>query len=888
MPGLKFYKLDLHTHTPASKCYFDKAHTPEQIVQAAIDQGLAAVAITDHNTAEWIDRMKAAAMDMELIIYPGVEISMEQYHVVALFDPTVSQKDVENFLGALDIKAEEYGKSETICPKNVFEVLTKIHERNGLAILAHIDTHKGAFFEQVKTREDGKPSIPQAVRKLFNEGSYDAVECVHGLLPSGFDREHQFTRFPAFYQSSDNPHPEERKKHSFYGIGELYSWFKLDQIDLEGLRQCFSDPEVRIQLADQHHEIGYLKVVRMSIGESGFLRNQTFEFHEGLNSIIGGKGVGKSLAIEFLRYGLDQVSHDTNLFEDHLKKLEKRLEEDNVLEVIYQIADGTQYRIRKTFLGKERGNDGYSPRSETQCINLSTEMEYTGDIQRMFPILAYSQTEVIKIAENKEAQLQLIDRFIDTRQHEQEIAEVRAELRENDRCLAEAIRARDDLISCERQINTLAEQIEAINKSLSNPLFVQMKQVEDKRKVFEDRQEFVHLLMETVRGWQTQMLGISVDELPEPFANDADLKAQHAAAEKTRTQVLETLNKLVPQLRAAHQAIGEGLGKWQPEFEAVSNAYAQLLAEIGGTQEAQEKERKRLERQKGKLDNEAKGYRALIGDLAVLIERRNNLLDRLEKAYRSYYDVRKTKFDQLTEYSDGKLKLELIHAADRSTYEVNLVELLRGGANALGTADRRQIANNISPRRFIQLVLDRNAPHLAEEAGITVLWAGRAIEKLWSQEDFTQVLALQHNCYPTDVPTIRFRKEGGQYDELNELSVGQKCTALLIIALCDGTMPVVIDQPEDALDIISVWEDIAKKLRRGKNTRQFILTTHNSSVAVAADSDQFIVLKAGANYGRVEAAGAIDRPDVKKAVIAHLEGGDEPYKLRARKYNIQQ
>ena len=246
-----------------------------------------------------------------------------------------------------------------------------------------------------------------------------------------------------------------------------------------------------------------------------------------------------------------------------------------------------------------------------------------------------------------------------------------------------------------------------------------------------------------------------------------------------------------------------------------------------------------------------------------------------------------TRVDPGTAFLGGKLKLELIHAADRATYEANLLELLRGGANALGTADRRKIANNIAPRRFVQLVLDRNAPHLAEGAEITELWAGRAIEKLWSHEGFEEVLALQHNCYPADVPSIRFRKEGGQYDELIELSVGQKCTALLIIALCDGTMPVVIDQPEDALDIISVWEDIAKKLRQGKDSRQFILTTHNSSVAVAADSDQFIVLKAGANYGKVEAAGAIDRPDVKKAVIDHLEGGDEPYKLRARKYNIQ-
>ena len=83
-----------------------------------------------------------------------------------------------------------------------------------------------------------------------------------------------------------------------------------------------------------------------------------------------------------------------------------------------------------------------------------------------------------------------------------------------------------------------------------------------------------------------------------------------------------------------------------------------------------------------------------------------------------------------------------------------------------------------------------------------------------------------------------------------------------------------------------MWEDIAKKLRRGKDMRQFILTTHNSSVAVAADSDQFIVMQATAANGRFMVCGAIDRPEVKREVITHLEGGDEPYRLRARKYNM--
>jgi hypothetical protein len=325
---------------------------------------------------------------------------------------------------------------------------------------------------------------------------------------------------------------------------------------------------------------------------------------------------------------------------------------------------------------------------------------------------------------------------------------------------------------------------------------------------------------------------------------------------------------------------------WMPKYDKLDKEYKQLLKEIGGDREARERERRKLEKQKAEYERELKDLNALIKDLDAMLAERNSLLDQLERAHYSYYEVRKAKYEHLTELSDGKLQLDLDHAADRTAYENKLVELLRGGAGSLSTGDRRRIGQNVLPRRFVQLVLDRNIPHLANEAEISETWAERVIEKLWAADDFSEVLSLQHNCYPTDVPTIRFHKEGGVYGELSELSVGQKCTALLIIALCDGAMPVVIDQPEDALDIASVWEDVAKKLRRGKDSRQFILTTHNSSVAVGGDSDQFIVLKAGATSGKVIYTGAIDRTDVRQSVIDHLEGGDEPYKLRAKKYNI--
>jgi len=76
------------------------------------------------------------------------------------------------------------------------------------------------------------------------------------------------------------------------------------------------------------------------------------------------------------------------------------------------------------------------------------------------------------------------------------------------------------------------------------------------------------------------------------------------------------------------------------------------------------------------------------------------------------------------------------------------------------------------------------------------------------------------------------------------------------------------------------------KLRIGKESRQFIFTTHNSSLAVASDTDKYSVLEADATSSRVVFSGAIDSEPVRKQVIEYLEGGVSTYRAKYLKYNI--
>lgn len=80
--------VDLHTHSTES----DGTLTPEELVYAAKDAGLSAIALTDHDTAAGIEKAAEAAARSGIELVPGIELSTsyngKEVHIVGLFiDP---------------------------------------------------------------------------------------------------------------------------------------------------------------------------------------------------------------------------------------------------------------------------------------------------------------------------------------------------------------------------------------------------------------------------------------------------------------------------------------------------------------------------------------------------------------------------------------------------------------------------------------------------------------------------------------------------------------------------------------------------------------------------------------------------------------------------------
>lgn len=92
--------IDLHVHSNCS----DGTFSPSQLVEYALEKGLQAIALTDHDTTEGIEEARAAAQNTYLQVIPGIELSTaflgRDIHILGLnIDPenTYFQEKIKAF-----------------------------------------------------------------------------------------------------------------------------------------------------------------------------------------------------------------------------------------------------------------------------------------------------------------------------------------------------------------------------------------------------------------------------------------------------------------------------------------------------------------------------------------------------------------------------------------------------------------------------------------------------------------------------------------------------------------------------------------------------------------------------------------------------------------------
>ena len=146
--------VDLHMHS----CYSDGIHKPALLVAMAMEKGLRAIALADHDSVDGIDEALDAGKQLGIEVIPAVELSVEfgKYHDVHLLGYYIDHHD-RNFLDKL---AEFRDR----------------RDRRGLAIIANINTRLAAekkgeiAYGEVSALAEGALGRPHIARILVEKG----------------------------------------------------------------------------------------------------------------------------------------------------------------------------------------------------------------------------------------------------------------------------------------------------------------------------------------------------------------------------------------------------------------------------------------------------------------------------------------------------------------------------------------------------------------------------------------------------------------------------------------------------------------------------------------------------------------------------------------------
>lgn len=143
-------------------------------------------------------------------------------------------------------------------------------------------------------------------------------------------------------------------------------------------------------------------------------------------------------------------------------------------------------------------------------------------------------------------------------------------------------------------------------------------------------------------------------------------------------------------------------------------------------------------------------------------------------------------------------------------------------------------------------------------------------------------------------PTVYNTIKDDKGIDINDTSPGNRASVLISVILENLENKIlIIDQPEDNLDSKFIYQEIVKKLKQLKTSRQIFLVTHNANIVINSDSENVICCKNDNNvinyeYGAIEYDTKIfDNKNMKEFIMDNLEGTEEAFKLRNAKYFLK-
>jgi len=132
--------IDLHTHTLCS----DGSMTPAELIRHAKENGLSAVAVSDHDTADGVEEAVKTGTEIGMEVIPAIEfsaVSDTETHILGYFIDPASPVLVSAVDRIREVRTQRIGETcDMLAKHSIFVTLDEVKEKAGGGILcrAHI------------------------------------------------------------------------------------------------------------------------------------------------------------------------------------------------------------------------------------------------------------------------------------------------------------------------------------------------------------------------------------------------------------------------------------------------------------------------------------------------------------------------------------------------------------------------------------------------------------------------------------------------------------------------------------------------------------------------------------------------------------------------------
>lgn len=921
--GARWYKCDLHLHTPASKCFQDQTVTAEQWVERAIEQGLNCIAVTDHNTGEMIDEIKLAAQGKELIVFPGVEITCDtsKVHLLILFDKDKGSVEVGDFLVKSNVEREMFGEQNANTVKSIFEILKIAHEVGAIVIPAHVDEYNGLGSASVDILNqfygDDRINAVQVIHKEFlapelQRSNYSELVPVLNeyynnpgipIDEATIKQWHTAAKYAvinklAILTFSDNPHEPKNSKHGLAGIGTHYSWIKMDEFpSLEGLRQAFLLPEFRIKNEFDSSGVPYetpsLWIKSISVANTSITEGDQplkIEFNPQLNTIIGGRGSGKSSILRLIRglfNHMGDLSDLPDILEDQNEfykrgdgKTQGVLTESSIIEVEF---------VRNNVLHKFTGTNLINSKNQTIKIEKFNSTMAIWELiedeaySDFFLFEQYSQKQIYEIAQEPNSMRERIDYAIPA------IGELKRERDSIKRAFFErstTIRTIEQQILGKGKLQTEIKDLEtSINLLQESGISVSLQSRGKYLSEEENLNKFESALLEKKAIVDEIIITFEIEDID---FSTYDHEHSEELSEFTKTtidhviEIKKSLEKVKADLentiRSFHESIENS--KWNndrganlSEFESKKEELQlQGINDFGNYEvlTSAKKQKETLLEQLG------------IFEAALQIDRDSRSALQADYLAKSILisEQRRLFLNELL--SDGKIKIIIKPFRNKSDFENKLRKILQREDHFQESIDK--ITEIYLNGNIEQTIVSVRELFLKIRKGEEVTELNKHFVNLVNSLNDSQIDEIELLLAEDDIEVQYKTSDNGSYKSLSTASAGQKTTAILTYLLSHGNTPLILDQPEDDLDSRHVYDLIVDRLKKAKEYRQIIVVTHNANIPVNGDAEYIISMSTDSEKLKVLHTGTVEQAEIKKEICDVMEGSEEAFDMRYKRY----